>query len=358
MSFDPNKPFELPPLPPKADLETISLLKALKDSSREIAELKGYCANVPNPMILMSMAMAKESVESSKIENIHTTVESVLEAEVDPRSESRGPDKEVLRYREAIRWGMDNVRQYSLSTRLILGLHKKLIPNSSGYRKQQNAIANNHTGEKVYTPPIAVDLDKHIKKWEDFANNSNEDNNIDPLIRCSLCHYQFEAIHPFGDGNGRTGRILLALQLVTEQLLDYPVLYISGYLNRNRADYYKTLLEVTQQEAWEQYLLFILNGFKEQALKTKRKLFEMEKAFKQLEEHIRKNHSRMNAWDTANHLFAYPITTPTLFGRELGVHYQTASKYLLELKEAGILNGERSGKRHFFYNNVIFGKLL
>lgn len=358
MTFDPTKPFELPPLPPKTDLETIAILKALKDASREVAELKGYCSNVLNPMILMSMAMRKESVESSKIENIHTTVESVLEAEIDPKTESKGPEKEVLRYREAILWGMQSVEKYSLSTRLILGIHKKLMPSSSGYRKLQNAIANNDVGEKVYTPPIAADLEKHIKAWEDFANNSKEDRSIDPLIRCALCHYQFEAIHPFGDGNGRTGRILLALQLVSEQLLDYPVLYISGYLNRNKTEYYKTLLEVTQKEAWEQFVLFILRGFQEQAIKTKTKLFQMEKAFKQLENHIRENHPRMNALDTANHLFAFPVTTPTLLGKELGVHYQTASKYLQELKNAGILVGERSGKRHFFYNKIIFDKLL
>jgi len=357
MKFDPQKPFNPPPLPPSVDLDSLPILKMLKDVGREVAELKGYCANVPNPMVLMSMAMTKESVESSKIENIHTTVASVLEAEVDSQSEKRGPDKEVLRYRTAIRWGMDNLAKLSLSTRLILGLHEKLVLNSSGYRKQQNAIANQITGEKIYIPPVASRLVEHMKAWENFANSENKEN-IDPLVRCALCHYQFEVIHPFGDGNGRTGRILLALQLVSEKLLNYPVLYISGYLNRNRSEYYRTLLAVTESQAWEEYILFILEGFKVQAVKTKSKLFQMEQAFKSLEEALRQDHPRMNALDLVNHLFAYPVTSPTLLSREIGVHYQTASKYLQELKEAGILSGERSGKRHFFYNNVIFDHLL
>ena len=356
MSFNPKEPFKLEELPPKIDLDTIKILKALKDASREIGELKGYCSNIPNPMMLMSMAVAKESVESSKIEDIHTTVENVLEGQVLPESELKGPDKEVLRYREAMNYGYRQFQELGLSTRTILGIHEKLMPGSSGYRKLQNAIMNDRTGEKVYTPPLAADVESHIGKWENFVN-ADYKGALDPLIRCALSHYQFEAIHPFGDGNGRTGRILLALQLVSEKLLDYPVLYVSGYLNRNRSDYYQTLLGVSTAQDWESYVMFMLEGFKTQAAKTKQKLFIMLSEYEKLIEFIKEHHPKMDARETANHLFTLPVTNPTVFSKALGMHYQTAGKHLNELKDSGILRDTRIGKNHIYFTVPLFRML-
>ena len=349
MPYNPAEPFEVPPLPPREDLETAAILKTLVKASRETGELKGYCATVPNPMLLMRLAMIKESVESSRIEDIVTTVESVLEGQALPESEIKAPDKEVWRYRMAMHWGMENLHQYSISTRLILGIHKRLIPGSTGYRKQQNAIMNQRTEEAVYTPPPATEIDRLLQNWENFVNAKDADPPLDPLIRCALAHYQFEAIHPFMDGNGRTGRILLVLQLVQEGLLDHPVLYISVFLNKHRSNYYKSLLEVTRNRNWERFILFMLSGFTVQAMKTTGKLFEMMTVYEKLKKTISDNHTKMKAEEVTNHLFSNLITSPAQLGRALGIHHQTASRHLAELRNAQLLRDIWVGKQHIYY---------
>jgi Fic family protein len=353
MNFSPNQPHNLKLLPPKVEFDATSILKALNSASREIGELKGYCTSIPDARVLMSVAITKESVESSSIEEIHTTVESVLKSQVIPASEQKNPDRETLRYLEAINWAMQNIDDFSLSTRLVLGIHERLMQNKVGYRKLQNGIQNKKTGEITYTPPIASRLGEFIQNWENFVNKA-DDLKIDPLIRCAIAHYQFEAIHPFGDGNGRTGRILLVLQLVQEGLLDFPVLYTSAYFNRNRPQYYQTLQRVTETGDWEAYILFVLEGFRSEAIKTKDKIFQMKNLYQDLTEIIRKNHSKMNAIETVNHVFSFPFTTPTQFATALKVHIQTASKHLAELKKAGIMGDLRMGRHHLYYSVELF----
>ncbi len=348
MDFNPVYPHNLEMLPPKVALETPLILKALNSASREVGELKGYCASVPEPRVLMSAVITKEAVESSGIEAIITTVESVMESQVIPRSEQKPPEKETIRYREAVYWAMDNIERYFISTQLILGIHKKLLKTSFGYRKQQNAIKNQRTGEIIYSPPIASTIDQLMQNWENFVN-LNDDSKLDPLIKCAIAHYQFEAIHPFSDGNGRTGRILLVLQMVQAKLLDYPVMYTSSYLNKNREQYYQNLKSVTDNGDWEGYILFMLEGFRSQAIESKLKLFKMMALFEKLKNTIHTNHSKMNAMETANHLFSGPVTTPTFFAKSMDMHYQTASKHLAELKKGGILSDSQFGKYHLYY---------
>lgn len=352
MTFNPNNPHDLKSLPPIADFETTSILKALNSTSREVAELKGYCSSLPNPMALMKIILFGESIESSSIEGIHTTLESVLKNQILPESEQKAADEEVSSYLDALYWGMKNVSAYSLSTRLILGIHEQLLRTSVGFRKQQNAIKNLRTGEIIYTPPIASKVDKLIQNLENFANYAGEEG-LDPLIKVAITHYQFEAIHPFGDGNGRTGRIVLALQLVQENLLDHPVLYTSAYLNKNRSKYYKSLKAVSETGDWDTYILFILEGFRVQAIYTKRMLFKLKAEYEETKNKIRDNHSKMNAVETTNHIFSNPLTTPTEFAKALGIHYQTAGKHLAELKEAGIFFDSWIGKNHLYWNKSI-----
>ena len=297
--------------------------------------------------------MTKESVESSSIEEIHTTVESVLKSQVIPASEQKSPDRETLSYQEAVYWAMKNMENFSISTRLILGIHERLMQTKIGYRKLQNGIQNKKTGEITYTPPIASRLDELIQNWENFVNKA-DNLKIDPLIRCAIAHYQFEAIHPFGDGNGRTGRILLVLQLVQEGMLDFPVLYTSAYFNRNRPQYYQALQRVTETGDWETYILFVLEGFRTEAIKTKEKIFQMKNLYEKLTETIRKNHSKMNAIETVSHIFSFPFTTPTQFSTALKIHYQTASKHLAELKKAGIMRDLWLGKHHLYYSLELY----
>jgi Fic family protein len=355
MRFNPETPYDLRLLPPEVGLDTVSVLKATIEARSEIGELKGYCSKIPNPMMLMSIAVAKESVESSKIEDIHTTVEHILQGQVMPEKELSKVDKEVMRYREAINDGYQNYKKYGLSTRTILTIHKRLILESDGFRKQQNAISNNRTGEKIYTPPRATEIERLIGNWENFVNSKTSQ--LDPLLKCAFAHYQFEAIHPFGDGNGRTGRILLALHLVSENLLTHPVLYMSGYLNKNRDKYYKTLKEITESGDWESFVLFMLEGFRVQSVKTKIKLFQMMEEYESLVLLINKVHPKIKARETVDHLFTYPVTTPTAYAETLDIHFQTASKHLNELSEGGILRSTKSGKHRLYYNVPIFKML-
>lgn len=345
MTFRPDLPFALPPA---ADLETPLLLRAVAAARVELAELKGYSAAMPNPMLLLSPAIIRESVASSEIEDIHTTVESVLQQELFPEAERRDADKEVLRYGEAIRWGAEQLATLPLSSRLIVGIQHRLLPHyGPGYRTTPNQIINSATGQPVFTPPRAADIPALIGNWEQYVNATSPE--TDPLLRCAVGHYQFEAIHPFGDGNGRTGRILMVLHLVQEQILTQPTLFVSGYINRHRQDYYRLLLGVSAEGKWVDFLLFMLRGFQQQARATKDTLLavvEQLQAFKQAV----KNLPKRVPLELADHVFARPITTPQQASAATSLHYKTASRYLAQLAEAGLLEN-KPVKRYQFYLN-------
>lgn len=357
MEFNPKKPQKLELLPPKVGFGTPEITKLLLAAHREIAELKGYSLGVPNPMLLLSPAVLKEALASSEIENIHTTMIEALQNELVEEKLRSKPDKEVLRYREAVMWGFEQVKDgFPISNRLILGIKKILIPgNEEGYRTQQNTIVNAKTGEIVYTPPVSSEIPGHISGLEKFLNASGED--IDPLIKNAIAHYQFEALHPFGDGNGRTGRILMVLFLVQEKLLHYPVLFISGYINRNKKEYYSKLLEVTKSGAWEAYVEFVLRGFYEQAKETKEMLFEIERAFLDFKAKVKAELPGIYTTELIEKLFAYPIINPVKLAKELDVHYVTASTYLKALVKSGFLTDMRAGKYHLFINERLIDLL-
>lgn len=204
---------------------------------------------------------------------MNTTVEQALQQQLFPEAEQRPADKEVLRYGQAMRWGFEHLGELSLSSRLIIGIQRQLLPGGyAGYRQTPNKIVNSVTKLPVYTPPPAHDISRLLGNWENFVHSPNE--RIDPLVTCAIMHYQFEAIHPFGDGNGRTGRILMVLFLVHHRLLNLPTLYLSGYINRNRPDYYRLLERVSSAGEWEAFIRFMLEGFYQQAQETKTTLVE------------------------------------------------------------------------------------
>ncbi len=347
MSFDPLKPHNLANLPPAFDYKTDAVWVALSNARAELAELKGYSSKLHNPMALLFLIMLEEAVESNRIEDIHTTVESALKSQIEKESNKGGPEKERENYNEALSWGMKHQKQYSLSSRLILGIHKTLLKPSLGYRQQPNAIKNTRTGEIIYTPPAVPAITSLIQNWENFVNNPDEDRNFS-LIKCAIAHYQFEAIHPFIDGNGRTGRILLALHLAQENFLEFPVLYTSAYLSQHQTKYYEVLKGVTEEGDWEQYVLFMLEAFRTQSVKTKEKLFEMESLYNSLVDELEVKHPKLNAQKVADHIFRWPYTTPTTYAKALAVHNQTASKHLNDLSNSGILNDHWEGKNHVF----------
>jgi len=351
MSFDATYPHNLAELPPKIDFKAPAFTDLLIKARAELAELKGYCASMPNPMLLLSPAIIKESVESSHIENINTTVVDVLHNQLFPEMERHHADKEVLRYRDAILWSYDNLKDFSLSTRLIVGVQKKLIPSSHGnYRKLQNKIVNDKTGEVLYTPPLPMDVPRFISNWENFIHYHQD---TDPLIKCAVGHYQFEAIHPFDDGNGRTGRILMVLQLIHDKILSLPVLYISGYINSNRSEYYKLLREITRNGNWNDFILFMLKGFYSHARETKDVLFKIMHLFFELKANLKKNHKKIYSADLVEALFSYPVITPVRLSEIIDTHYMTASRYLGRLAKDSILKEVRHGKYHLFINEPL-----
>lgn len=352
MPFDPIRPHDLALLPPKINIGNKKVIDLLIKARAELGELKGYTFSMPNPTLLLSPAIIKESLASSEIENINTTIIDVMENQLFPEDEQKAPDKEVLRYRDAIMRGFEDYNKFSLSTRTILDIQKALLPDiPNQYRKVQNGIENSTNKKLIYTPPIASKIPDLMNNLEDFMNNRFED--MDPLIKCAISHYQFEAIHPFADGNGRSGRILMVLYLVNSGILTYPTLFISGYINSNRKEYYRLLLEVTNKQNWEEYILFMLNGFYLQAKETKNLLFEIMQSFYSLKKNLKTNYKKIYSADLVEALISYPVITPIKLANELEIGWDTASKYLGILAKSGILTDKKIGKYHLFVNREL-----
>ncbi|MEO8637944.1 MAG: Fic family protein [Candidatus Taylorbacteria bacterium] len=352
MTFNKNHPYDdLPKLPPTSDLRAERFSSALVKARAELAELKGYLHSIPtNPMLIISPSILRESIASSEIEDIHTTLVDVLQTQLlSDEIKGSGADKEVLRYRDALVWGFEKMNETSISTRLILGVHKKLMPHlPEEYRKDQNYIVDRALGEKLYTPPSPTEISRLMYNWENFVNNSVD--HLDPLIKCAIAHYQFEAIHPFADGNGRTGRILIVLQLIKEGLLPLPTLFISGYLIKHRSDYYKHLREITYSGEWGGYISFMLDAFYHQAFETKRVLLSAKYAYDSFKKILKIEHSSIYSADLVNSLFSFPVINPNKLAKELGTHRVTASKYLKAMTKAGLLREYKSGTYHLYLN--------
>ena len=351
MSFNPIQPNQVELLPPKKKIKNEDFSDILLKARVELAELKGSAGQIPNPLLLTAPLLIRESVESSGIENINTTVANVLENQLLPDDEQHKPDKEVLRYREALYWGANKIEEVSISNRLILGVHKKLIAENGGnYRREQNQIVNSKTGEILYTPPIQTQIPELIGNWGKYVNENKE---LDPLIRTAIAHQQFESIHPFLDGNGRTGRILMVLELLKEDILELPILFISGYINKNRTEYYRLLREVSSDDNWHEYIKFMLQGFYLQAKETKETLKKVNNYHHELKKQIKLEHSKIYSADLLEALFSFPVITPTKLASEMGIHYTTASKHLLILSKAGIVESAKVGRNHFFINKKL-----
>jgi Fic family protein len=331
------------------DFEDIRFNRLVAKARTELGELKGYSAALPNPMLLLSPAILRESIASSDIENVNTTVEQALQQQLFPEAEQRPADKEVLRDGQAMRWGFEQLPTLSLSSRLIIGIQQQLLPYGyAGYRQTPNQIINGATGQPVYTPPPAHDISRLLGNWENFVHYPNE--RIDPLIACAIMHYQFEAIHPFGDG--RTGRILMVLYLAYHELLTLPTLYLSGYINRHRPEYYRLLAQVSAEGEWAPFILFMLEGFYQQARETKLTLVESVALLQQFREVVRQS-GRKIPQELIEAVFTQPIVTPTQAARTMGVHYSTATKYLNQLADLGLLEASELGKYHLYSNRQL-----
>lgn len=355
-----TRPYKLVKLPPKKGYMSDELVKELLEARTQIAELKGCCLDYPNPMLLLSPAIVKESLASSEIERIHTTLIDVFQNALLPEAERKAADKEVLRYREAVLYAYRKLEKKPvIAESLVIGIHGVLMQvTGEGFRVDQNAIINPTTRRVVFVPPKVSDIKGLIKNWEQYVNSvPGTDLSDDPLIRSAIAHYQFESIHPFVDGNGRAGRILMILQLIRAGLLTMPILYISGYINKNKTEYYELLRGVTNKGDWNSYLLFMIRGFKEQAVKTKELLLETRKLFNDTKRKIKEKDSKLYSYELLDAIFSVPIINATALSKLLDVHHITAGGYLKKLEKMGVLRSQRYGK-YVMYGNVQLLDLL
>lgn len=354
--FNPIIPHDLALLPPSFDYKNSKFTELRVKARVELAELKAYSMDMPNQLILLAPTILKESLASSGVENINTTMLKVLENQLFPEHEQRHADKEVLRYKDAIIEGYENLAKYSLTTRTIINIHKTLLLKSAGqYRRNEVKIENSSIKETIYTPPISGKINDLISNLEYFINH---DGDIDPLIKAAILHYQFEAIHPFDDGNGRTGRILMVLFLLKKELLHFPTLYISGYILKNRPEYYRVLLGVTKDNNWDDYINFMLQGFYLQAKETKELLLKIKEEYYRFKEMLKAKHKVIyNSVDLVDSLFAYPVITAAKLAEEVGCTWETASNYLKILAKADVLSSKKVGKYHFYMNKNLLNIL-
>ena len=333
------------------------------DAQKHISELNGVLRETKNPQLFLSPFYLHEAISSSKIENIHTTIDSVLEDEVVGREKSQG-NKEVKNYSKAVMATLDFLEKYGLSSRTIKAIHQHLEVRkgvAGEFRRVQNALATRRsdgTHETHYTPPSIAQLNGLLSNWETFVQR---DKTFLPLVKVAISHYQFEAIHPFEDGNGRTGRILMVLQLVFEKMLDYPLLFISGYLSAHKDKYKDALLNVTRHGQWWEYIKFMLKGFSLQANQTMESLKKIKKAKKTLKDRLYGGNplviNKSNIDSIVEHIFHHPLTHPKHMGRETDVHWQTCSKYLAAMARMGILRYYKASRYKIYENTAALDSL-
>jgi Fic family protein len=358
MPFDPNKPYnDLPKLPPAKTIETHAVLKKAISANRALAELRGAGHMIPNQAVIIQAIGLQEARLSSEIENIVTTNDDLYRAFADDTLKTDPQTKEVLSYKDAIWHGYNAIvkKKRLLTTPLFEEIVQIIKGHTAEIRKTPGTKLTNSKGETIYTPPEGeAIIRKKLANLEEFFHSNKH---LDPLVKLAIAHYQFEAIHPFTDGNGRTGRIINVLFLIDQGLLDIPVLYLSRYIVKNKTPYYKGLLNVTIHEAWEEWVLYLLNGIEETALLTKERILDIQRLFLETAEHVREKLPRIYSKDLLEILFRQPYCK-IRFLEEAGIaQRQTASSYLQQLERVGVLKRIKIG-RDVYYINQPFLNIL
>lgn len=341
-----NHPFNgLPELPPAVGLETRVVLKACITARAAIAELKQAAMLIPNQAMLVNTLPMLESQASSAIENIVTTTDKLFEHQ--HRDDHADPaTKEALRYSQAMFEGFRSLEKQPLTTRTAEEICSKIKGREIRIRKVRGTALANGAGEVVYTPPVGEDLLRSLlSNWEKFIHNEQE---LDPLVRMAVGHYQFEAIHPFTDGNGRTGRVLNSLFLINEKLLTIPILYLSRYIIEHKEDYYRLLMEITTKNNWEEWLLFMITGVEKTAKWTKSKIDAIRLLFEHTCNFARDQLGRIYSYELISLIFELPycriqdVVDAKIAGR------QAASRQLKQLVESEVLREMSIGREKLF----------
>ena len=359
MTKSAEKPFNnLPVLPPKRELiETVKVLRQLVKSSVALAELKGLASTLPNPSILLNAIILREARASSEIENVVTTQDKLYLAIAAKGIEPDPATKEVLRYREATLFGFNVIKHKGfLNTNTIIDIQKILEENNAGIRKlPSTALRNASTRKVIYTPPDNYDTILHLMK--NFEIYLNDQGDISPLIKMAVQHYQFESIHPFYDGNGRTGRIINILHLILNDLLESPILYLSDYIIHNKSDYYRLLQAVRTTNKWEEWILYILKGVEETSRQTIAQIKAIQKLFTATQEKIKKEAPKAYDKELIELLFEHPYCKTEILTRRLQISRITASRYLKQLESIGILKPKKVWKETLYINTKLFDLL-
>jgi Fic family protein len=354
-----EKPFnDLPFLPPVRDkVETVKVLRQLVMSSVALAELKGLVKILPNSDILLNAVILKEARASSEIENVITTQDKLYQALSAKGVHTDSSTKEVLRYREAMLYGFDFIRKKGFfSVNAIIEIQRILEENAAGVRKLPGtALRNAATGKVIYTPPDNLDaISRLMRNLEQYLNNQDD---VSPLIKMAVQHYQFESIHPFYDGNGRTGRIINVLYLILNGLLESPILYLSAYIINNKADYYRLLQEVRTKNNWEGWVSYILKGIEQTANETIVQVKEISELFIETQELVKKKAPKVYRKELIELLFEHPYCKTEYLTERFGISRITASKYLKELEKIKVLQSKQIWKETLYINTRLFDLL-
>ena len=351
--FDHKVPYnDLPLLPPKVDIETKQILRKTISAGRALAQLNGTLLNLPNPTLFLDTIYLQEAKASSEVENIITTNDELYKSLVAVKKVKNSATKEVLSYKEALWLGLEELKTKPfITTNLCVKIVQCIKQNSASIRVTPGTTLSNTQGEVIYTPPSSEKVIR--EKLANLEKFINEDESIDPLIKMALMHYQFEAIHPFPDGNGRTGRILLLLYLKLSGLLDTPAIYLSEYIVKHKASYYKHLRGVTENNEWEAYILYMLDMIEETSTKGLERLEKITSAMDKTANEIKTKLPKVYSKDLVEILFRLPYTKRQhLIDENIG-NLKTVGNYLIALEEYGFLKSEKVGKEKLYLNQKL-----
>jgi Fic family protein len=351
-----NEPhYILDKLPPLRDkVETIKILRQANKATAALAELKGIVKTIPNQLMLINAIVLQEAKGSSEIENIITTQDELYKALAINKSKISAETKEVVNYREAIFHGFRLIeKQGFLKVNDIVGIQQKLIDNNAGIRNTPGTVLKNDTtGEVVYTPP--QDRQEIIELLTNFINHYNQnEQGLSPLINLAILHYQFESIHPFYDGNGRTGRILNILYLIMSELIDIPILYLSSYIIENKPDYYRLLNQTNRTGEWEEWILFMLKAVESTSLQTIKKINTIRKLLEQTIILVQEKLPKIYKKELVELLFEQPYSKIEFVVNYLNVERKAASRYLKELEKIGVLKSQKVGREILYINKEL-----
>jgi len=351
--------WKLKELPLLIDIESKAILKSLPSAHAALAELKGIASTIPNQSILINTLALQEAKDSSAIENIITTHDDLYKTELNTDSFKSLNAKEVQNYISALKSGFELISKSGLlSNKIILKIQEVLEDNKAGFRKLPGTeLKNAATGKVIYTPPQdSNDIIRLMSNLEKFINEPQMWD-YDPIVKMAIIHFQFESIHPFYDGNGRTGRIINILYLILEKLQNLPILYLSRYIIQNKSDYYRLLQEVREKNSWEEWILFMIKAVENTSKETIELIIQIKELMMNYKHKLRENY-KFYSQDLLNNLFKHPYTKIEFVVNDLNVSRITAANYLNKLADDGLLKKEKVGTGNYYVNKPLFDLLV